>query len=151
MSRVGKIARLPQEIREQLNRRLADGEPASVVLPWLEGLPAVRQVMDRHFGGLEITKQNLSEWRQGGFAEWRAERDLLARAREHSSDAGERAWAADGDIIERLAAALAAHYAGALAGWDGETNEAFRARLKRLQRLSGPIAALRRRTTSSPG
>jgi len=27
MTRVGKIARLPREIREQLNRRLQDGEP----------------------------------------------------------------------------------------------------------------------------
>jgi hypothetical protein len=42
MSRVGKIARLPEEIREQLNRRLADGEAGSVVLPWLEGLPGVQ-------------------------------------------------------------------------------------------------------------
>ena len=27
MARIGKIARLPQELREQLNHRLADGEP----------------------------------------------------------------------------------------------------------------------------
>jgi hypothetical protein len=45
MSRVGKIARLPEEIREELNRRLANGEPGRAVLPWLEGLPAVKQVM----------------------------------------------------------------------------------------------------------
>jgi hypothetical protein len=50
----------------------------------------------------------------------------------------------DGDITERLATVLAAHYAGALAGWDGETNEAFRARLKVLKELSRPIVALRR-------
>ena len=151
MSRVGKIARLPEVIREELNRRLADGQPGSTLLPWLEGLPAVREVMAEQFGGAAITKCNLSHWRKGGFAEWRAERDLVAKARELPREADELEAAAGGDITRRLATVVAAHYAGALAGWDGETNEAFRARLKRLQRLSGPIAALRRRTTSSPG
>jgi hypothetical protein len=143
MSRVGKIARLTEVIREELNRRLADGEPGSVVLPWLEGLPAGTQVMARHFGGATVTKHNLSQWRKGGFAAWRAERDLVAKTRELSSDAAELAGAVDGDITERLGTVLATHYAAALAGWDGETNETLRARLKALHELSGPIVALR--------
>jgi hypothetical protein len=144
MSRVGKIARLPREIREELNRRMDDGEPGSVVLPWLEGSPAVKQVMARHFGAAAVTKQNLSQWRQGGFAEWQAQRDLVGKTRELSNDAGELAGMVDGDITDRLATVVAAHYAGALAGWDGESNEAFRARLKVLKELCRPIVALRR-------
>jgi len=31
MSRVGKIARLPREIREELNRRLAEGQLADII------------------------------------------------------------------------------------------------------------------------
>ena len=31
MTRTGKIARLPREIREQLNRRLQNGEPVIVL------------------------------------------------------------------------------------------------------------------------
>lgn len=38
-ARTGKIARLPVAIREEVNRRLLDGEPASKILPWLNGLP----------------------------------------------------------------------------------------------------------------
>jgi hypothetical protein len=61
MSGVGKIARLPEQIREELNRRLAYGQPGSAVLPWPEGLPVVKQVMARHFGGAAVTKHNLSQ------------------------------------------------------------------------------------------
>jgi len=39
---------------------------------------------------------------------------------------------------------VTAHYAASLAGWDGQTTEALRARLKGLRELSGPIVALRR-------
>src|SRR5271168_1065046 len=144
MSRVGKIARLPREIREELNRRMDDGEPGSKLLPWLEGLPAVREVMGEQFGGAAITKCNLSHWRKGGFAEWRAERDLVAKARELPREADELEAAAGGDITRKLGTVVAAHYAAALAGWDGESNEAFRARLKVLRELSRPIVALRR-------
>ena len=54
MSRRGKIARLPEEIREELNRRLADGEPGSSLARWLNGLPAVREMLERYFGGRDI-------------------------------------------------------------------------------------------------
>src|SRR5271155_4441857 len=144
MSRVGKIARLPEAIREELNRRLAEGQPGSKLLPWLEALPAAREVMAEQYGGAAVTKQNLSEWRKGGFADWRFERDLMAKARELPREADELAGMVDGPITERLGTVVAAHYAGALAGWDGESNEAFRARLKVLRELSRPIVALRR-------
>jgi len=35
MARNGKIARLPREFREELNRRLAENEPGAVRLKWL--------------------------------------------------------------------------------------------------------------------
>ena len=38
-TRNGKIARLPLEIREQLNRRLDDGEQGQPDLDWLNALP----------------------------------------------------------------------------------------------------------------
>jgi len=34
-ARNGKIARIPLEIREQLNCRLADGEPGNRLVEWL--------------------------------------------------------------------------------------------------------------------
>ncbi len=42
MTRNGKIARLPDKIRNQLNRRLQDGEPGNVLVEWLNKLPAVK-------------------------------------------------------------------------------------------------------------
>lgn len=73
MTSTGKIARLPAAVREQLNQRLHDGEPAHTILPWLNGLAAVRAVLRRDFHSRPITPQNLSEWRRGGFALWRDE------------------------------------------------------------------------------
>src|SRR5215471_11757908 len=68
--RNGKIARLPQQIREQLNQRLDDGESSETLLPWLNSLPKTQAVLAKHFASRPIQKQNLSEWRQGGFREW---------------------------------------------------------------------------------
>jgi hypothetical protein len=39
MSRNGKIARLPQQIREQINRRLENGEEGKQIAEWLNTLP----------------------------------------------------------------------------------------------------------------
>lgn len=71
---VGKIGRLPWELREQVNRRLNDGEPASLILPWLNGQARVRAILEAHFEGKPVNPQNLSAWRQGGFQDWLDER-----------------------------------------------------------------------------
>jgi hypothetical protein len=76
MARVGKIARLPLETREELNRRLANGELGGSLLRWLNELPAARDMLEFCFDGAAITKQNLSEWRKGGFREC-GQRQLL--------------------------------------------------------------------------
>jgi hypothetical protein len=70
MTRNGKIARLPRKIREQLNRRLDDGEQAISLVEWLNRQPEVIQVINEHFDGRLINEQNLSDWKQGGFLEW---------------------------------------------------------------------------------
>lgn len=74
---VGKIARLPFVVREEVNRRLNDGEPGSTLLPWLNGLDEVRAVLAAHFDGAEVNAQNLSAWRQGEFQKWLAERQEI--------------------------------------------------------------------------
>jgi hypothetical protein len=69
-SRQGKIARLPRVIREVVNHRLADGQPAAEILAWVNAQPKVRDVLARHFDGEDISPQNLSIWKSGGFADW---------------------------------------------------------------------------------
>src|ERR1035438_7957478 len=51
MTRVGKIARLPREIREQLNHRLQDGEIGKRLVDWLNSLPEVKAVLAGEFNG----------------------------------------------------------------------------------------------------
>src|SRR6266581_8689373 len=69
-TRIGKIARLPHSIREQLNLRLHDHQPHKTILPWLNSLPEVKAILAADFDNRPITKQNLSEWKQGGFRDW---------------------------------------------------------------------------------
>ena len=70
LTRNGKIARLPQPLREDLNRRLNQGAQGRPLLQWLNSLPEVQAVLAADFGGRPINKQSLSQWRRGGYAEW---------------------------------------------------------------------------------
>ncbi|WP_043588953.1 hypothetical protein [Geminisphaera colitermitum] len=80
-ARTGKIARLPLVIRNEVNRRLDDGEPGPRIIAWLHTLPEVLSVLDEYFGEEPISAQNLSEWRQGGYKEWRERREQLDRTK----------------------------------------------------------------------
>lgn len=143
MTRNGKISRLPRELRDELNRRLADGQCGKALLAWLNGLPQVTEVLNRDFGGVAISKQNLSEWRSGGLAEWQARQETLAQARELAADAREITAATEGRLTDHLATVLAARYAAALAGWNGELSETFRRQLRTLRGLCQDIVELR--------
>jgi len=74
--RSGKIARLPEAIRKQLNERLANHESSTPLLAWLNALPEVQTLITREFGGKIIVRQNLHEWRHGGHAEWRRQQEV---------------------------------------------------------------------------
>lgn len=80
MTRLGKIARLPRAVREELNRRLADGEMGKRLVEWLNALPEVQAVLGVQFGGRALTEQNLSEWKQGGFEDWQRHEEARAWA-----------------------------------------------------------------------
>ena len=144
MTRTGKIARLPRDIREQLNRKLQDGEPGVRLVEWLNGLPQVRQTLGEGFGGREISEQNLSEWKAGGYADWLARQETLSCARELAADAGELTDAADGSLADHLAMALSARYAALVAGWKGEIDDEFQRKARALRFLNQDIGELRR-------
>ena|ERR1039458_6977812 len=144
MTRNGKIARLPRPIRDELNRRFQDGEPGVQLVDWLNGLPEVHRVLAEAFGARPISEQNLSEWKAGGYRDWLARQETLAQARELAADATELAQATDGRLTDHLATVLAARYAAALAGWNGELTEEFRRQLRALRGLCQDIVELRR-------
>jgi hypothetical protein len=91
----GKIARLPRAIRDELNRRMDDGQTGKELLPWLNGLPEVQKLLAEQFAGRPIIKQNLCEWRAGGHRAWQARQETLTQARELAGDAEELASATD--------------------------------------------------------
>ena len=69
-ARIGKIARLPKPVRDELNHRLENGADGPELLAWLNALPEVQKVLVERFSGRPLTKHNLSDWRRGGYADW---------------------------------------------------------------------------------
>jgi hypothetical protein len=110
-TRNGKIARLPRAVRQELNRRLDDGEQGKKLVIWLNALPEVQAVMAAEFGGKPVREQNLSEWRQRGYPDWVAQQEALEIAERLGEDAAQ--WDAEGraPLTDTLALWLAARYA----------------------------------------
>jgi len=88
-TRTGKIARLPHHIRDQLNGRLYEGEPAKHLALWLNSLPEVQAILAAGFGAKPIRPQNLSERKQGGYRDWLLQQEALELVRRLAEDAGE--------------------------------------------------------------
>ena len=143
MTRTGKIARLPRAVREELNQRLADGEPGVRLVDWLNSLPAVQQALINYFDGREINEPNLSEWKQGGYLDWEARQEMLGCTQELVAEAKAIKAATEGSLAEHLSTVLGARYAQLLAGWNGEVDETFQQKLKGLRLLGQEIATLR--------
>ena len=110
MSRVGKIARLPEQIREQINHRLQDGEEGRQVIAWLNSIDEVKAVLSQGFDNCEITDGNLCEWKRGGYADWQAQQTTLDEARRIVSEGGELAQTGKGALADNLAAWMIGRY-----------------------------------------
>src|SRR5437660_6234145 len=110
-TRNGKIARLPLAVRQELNRRLDEGEQGKKLVVWLNGLPEVQAIMTAEFGGKPITEQNLSEWKQRGYRDWLAKQEALEIAERLREDATEWNAQGRGALTDTLAFWLVARYA----------------------------------------
>lgn len=143
MTRTGKIARLPREIREQLNRRLQDGEAGVRLVDWLNSLPQAKLALAVDFGGREINEQNLSEWKNGGYLQWLGHQEVMAKAQELADRSGELQEAVP-ELTEHLAATVAGRFAAALVEWDGQSSPKTMRELRTLRAFSAEIAELRR-------
>lgn len=102
----GKIGRLPAKTRETVNRHLDDGLPASKILAWLNGEPAVQEIMRAQFDGEPVNEQNLSNWRGGGFQKWLAEQKHIRRTQARAEYAAQLAKASGGNLAEGALAQL---------------------------------------------
>ena len=133
-ARNGKIARLPRAVRDELNERLEHSEQSPQLLDWLNALPEARKIVQNDFAGVPISKQNLSEWRQGGFEEWLARRNLCEDARD-LTELAEEMDDEDSQMVlaDDVAQVLAARFGSLIANWNGEVDEKFEAKSRVLE------------------
>jgi len=115
-ARKGKIARLPHAIRHELNSRLRDGEPGSMILDWLNDLPEVKAVLDAQFAGEPVKPQNLTDWRQGGYSDWLGESAQYETARATTDHAQYICSALGLDPADALSVIITGHLVKILGG-----------------------------------
>jgi septum formation inhibitor MinC len=65
-----KISHLPKKLRDELGRRIEDGQPGTEIIQWLNDQPEVQAVLQERFDGRPINEQNLSDWKHHGHVEW---------------------------------------------------------------------------------
>ena len=102
---ISKIARLPHDIREDLNRRLYDGKTGPEILAWLNELPTVKDILKTQFDGVPVNHENLSNWRHNGYQRWLQEKQNLSSIKELGKYAGGLTEAAAGQLAPAAAAA----------------------------------------------
>jgi hypothetical protein len=143
MTRNGKIARLAQPIREQINLRLQNGEEGKQIVAWLNTLPKVAALLAAEFNGQPINQNNLSNWKLGGYRDWEEQQNDLEAAKSLVADAAELGQVAGLHLPDQLALCLIARFAVALRQPppDGDDPAEY---LERLRRLSAGLARLRR-------
>ncbi len=102
---VGKIARLPGDIREEINQRLYDGKTGLEILAWLNELPIVKEILAAKFAGVPINEPNLTAWRGNGYEQWLTEKKI--NSMQNSGQYATRMADAAGGSISRGVAAVA--------------------------------------------
>jgi len=142
MTRNGKIARLPKAIREELNKRLLDGQQGKQLVEWLNGLPKVQAVMQKEFEGHPISEQNLSAWKQGGYVAWEAGQRMLDTVWSVMDSTQGLEIAAKKGLTNRMALMLAAKMAGEMQSLEAVPEGPEKAKIWRELRIS--LLALRR-------
>lgn len=145
MTRVGKIARLSREVRNELNRRLQNGQPAKKLVGWLNELPEVKTVLKAYFGGRPISEQNVSQWKAGGYVDWLRHQESLELAQTLVEEADElESKSDDGSLADRLAAPVSLALARLLRELIRDVNLTTREKEERLLPLAAELAQLRR-------
>ena len=142
-TRRSKISCLPKSIREELNRRLEDGESGPSLVKWLNESPEVRLGLPAKFAGQEFTPQNLSRWRQGGYQDWLRQQNTLELVRKLSGDTKELLAAGKAQsLTDTIAVSLAARFV--VIAHELATQKLDPANWRRLRELSRDVVALRR-------
>jgi hypothetical protein len=146
MTRNGKIAHLPAELKDELNQRLEHGDESEPILDWLNSFYDTKELVKADYHGVPISKQNLSEWRNGGFLEWQLRREFIGHAltlRQSDNDLCGHFLETE-SLAGALARKLVTHYAAILNTWDGEPDPNLEAKLRILRPLVRDVALLQK-------
>jgi hypothetical protein len=138
----GKIANLPTEIREELNRRINDGDSGKELVEWLNAKPEVIAVIDKLFDGIPISEQNLSQWRTHGYRQWHAYHIIVQETVALANNSGE--IEETGIDCEKLLLALKANYAEMIQRWIITPTAQMDYRMEVFQNITKAVLALRR-------
>lgn len=95
-ARLGKVARLRAELREGINKQLYDGMSGPQILAWL-----------KDHNASDITQQNLSEWRKGGYQDWLKTEGQMSKIRDRAELAMRMAQAAGGSLAQSIVSRIA--------------------------------------------
>lgn len=122
-TRTGKIARCPLAIREEVNRRLLDGQSGPKILEWLNANEDVLRVLDEYFAEEPVNRQNLTEWRQGGYQDWLKRREKVEATKALAGYAAQLGAAAGtGNLTDGSAAIIGGKILEALESADENTD-----------------------------
>jgi hypothetical protein len=93
--RTGKIARLPAEVRDQVNEMINDGLEYPRIIEWLaeQGFPG-------------FVPMNLSRWKDGGYEEWLKHQERLEELEVKIRYAAEVAHGSEGARFQQAALSL---------------------------------------------
>src|SRR5665213_1208597 len=117
-TRTGKIAKLPSAIREELNGRLAEGDDTGAIVSWLNGHPEVRTHLEAHHEASPITADNLSRWRQGGFAGWAEKMKLQESLKAMNLACSEVDESDQKDLVKRIGTVLMSRLVSQMQAFD---------------------------------
>jgi hypothetical protein len=139
---LGKLSRLPAPLREQLNLRLANNEPARTILAWLNALPEVRAILKAFFDGKPIRENNLTEYRQRGFRRSQMYQDALEFSAESHPDLPPQKQIPPERIIHQLVQWISLRFAAA--AHNANIPDDAQADLREIRQLLTDIVSLRR-------
>jgi hypothetical protein len=89
-SLIGKIARLPESIRDEVSQRMADGQTLHDITSWLNSLPEVEKIMSEQFNGRPIILENVGQWKKRGHLRWLQRREAVKLAQNSRADRSKR-------------------------------------------------------------
>jgi hypothetical protein len=139
---LGKLARLPAHLREELNLRLANGEKGNILLPWLNSLPELQAIIQEYFHGEPVSDQNLSDYRQHTFRRWEIRQAALEFSAEAQADSPPQTQTPADPLVHQLVHWISLRFAAA--AHTSSIPEDAETELRQIRQFLADILALRR-------